>query len=295
MPSTMTMKVTAMKVTDMHVNTINITMLPNEIIECICGQMDSIETIIMFYLALRQKNEPTGQQHAIEYALHKSTLPFDRPELRSLAYFPARQLSQLPEELMLHLISRLKLTYWTASTFLQDHTRSFNIPGHITWSKHMHSEIGHIRENWYIVQCLYKFIIRATQKTPIDNLDYGYTLQNLQDLFFHQNYNSNEKRYFTERRANMLYLKICKHHSVEILVQYLAETQQGLAEYMINPTNDLSILEYVKSSKQAIDIIERAMYEFVQEKRVTKAELKQLFQHYDLKMSFNLICKITFL
>lgn len=274
---------------------VHITSLPNEIIEYICRQMNSIDTLIMFYLALRQKKEPTGQLQAVEYVLRKSTLPFDRPELRSLAYFPAHQLSQLPEELMLYLISRLKLTFWTASTFLQDHTRSFNIPGRITWSKHVHSEIGHIRENWYLVQCLYKLIIERTQKTPLYNLNEGYTLRNLHELFFHPNYNSTEKRHFTERRANMLYLRVCKHHSIEILVQYLARTQQDLVQYMGHTPNDLFISEHIKSSKQAIDIIERAMYEFVQEKRITKAELKQLFLHYDLKMSFNLICKIAFL
>lgn len=291
MPSAMTRKV-QMKETPMP---LHITNLPNEIIEYICRQMNSIDTLIMFYLALQQKNEPTGQLQAVEYVLRKSTLPFDRPELRSLAYFPAHQLSQLPEELMLYLISRLKLTFWTASTFLQDHTRSFNIPGRITWSKHVHSEIGHIRENWYLVQCLYKLIIERTQKTPLYNLNEGYTLRNLHELFFHPNYNSTEKRHFTERRANMLYLRVCKHHSIEILVQYLARTQQDLVQYMGHTPNDLFISEHIKTTKQAIDIIERAMYEFVQEKRVTKAELKQLFLHYDLKMSFNLICKIAFL
>lgn len=282
----------------MHVpvNLVNISSLPNEIIEYICRQMNSIDTLIMFYLALQQKKEPpTGQLQAVEYVLRKSTLPFDRPELRSLAYFPAHQLSQLPEELMLYLISRLKLTYWTASTFLQDHTRGFNIPGRITWSKHVHSEIGHIRENWYLVQCLYKYIIKRTQITPLYNLSEGYTLRNLHELFFHPNYTSKEKPHFTEKRANMLYLKICKHYSIEILVQYLARTQQDLIDYSRNPSNDLFMSEHIKSSKQAIDIIERAMYEFVLEKRITKAELKQLFLQYDVKMSFNLICKIAFL
>lgn len=268
---------------------------PAEIIEHICRQADSLETLLNFYIAMKFQGDI---QSTIRYVLERTTLPFDIP---SIARIPASDLSQLPDGLVYQFIDNLKLSFWSVGNLLQDHRQYFDTPGKITWSKHQHKEVGHVRNNPYILKILQKQTVINTLKTPIYNLYEGYTLLNLQELFFHPIYQNSEHtlRQYPEimRKNKEVFLKVCKKIPIINLIEYLDKLNRYLDVYdkIANSYAGEKESQYtVNSTKDAVQVVETAISHFVVEKNINKKDLYALFDERGISIPINMRIKLAF-
>ena len=294
MPTTVA-TVATVATTTANINKHNLCDLPAEIIENICQQADSLETLINFYIAMNLQGDI---QTAIKYVLERTRLSFNIP---NIARISSTDLSQLPYGLVYRLIDNLNLSFWSVGNLLQDHQQHFDTPGKITWSKHQYKEVGHVRNNHYIVKILRKQTVINTLKTPLYNIYEGYTLLNLQELFFHPTYQNSEHtltQYPEIMRKNKeVFLKVCKKIPIINLIEYLDKLNKYLDVYdrIANSyAREKDSQNMINTTKNAVQVVETAIYEYTMEKNISKTELYALFDERYICIPFNIRVKLAF-
>lgn len=207
-------------------NKTTLQMLPSEMLEYICWRITSAETLLQLYIAFAGLDR---EKRAIEYVLRRTSLSFSKPALAELAQIPAKQLTQIPEDIFYHLFDNTNISFYDIGRLLKDHTKEIHNHNLIMWTKYLNTQLGHVRKNWHIVNLLNTYAIRRTvrkDKIRIYERVDGYNLFTVQELFFHPLYP--EK---TTAQAHEEFLSLCKHLTQETLIKYLDTLFKYLVRY----------------------------------------------------------------